>query len=64
MDLQHDWRVLVGKRVEIRRFERVVRTGIVDSVMLDGSILWVAAGAEGGRQLVERAEDYQVWSRY
>lgn len=57
-----DWSDLAGINVEIRRHRRRIRYGIVDAVMPDSSMLWLAAGLDGGRCLFDSAEGYEVWA--
>lgn len=60
--LQLDWRPLLGVVVEIRHRNRRLRTGTVDAITEDGSILWL--GVEGAfcRSMFERADDFEVWA--
>ena len=57
-----DWSRLTGADVEIHKRGRLVRAGIVDAVMPDKSILWLAADHNGTRTLFESAEGYEVWA--
>ena len=68
LHLQSDWQRTRGQHVEIRRNGETVRTGTVDAVMPDGSILWISAQGVYTRTLVERADGNEVymcdpWSR-
>lgn len=59
---QHaEWSQLVGAKVEIRYKGRVLRTGFVDDAMPDSSALWLAADADGPRQIYEESQGHQVW---
>jgi hypothetical protein len=60
--LQTDWRPLVGQTVEVRRHGDHVRSGTVDAVMEDNSILWIAFGGAHHRTMFERAEGFTVWT--
>jgi hypothetical protein len=58
--LQH-WRFGLGQYVEVKRNGRTTRTGMVDEVMSDGSILWLAAAGVDPREMVERAGDTEIY---
>ena len=58
-----DWSRLVGTPVEIRKDFLIVRAGIVDDVMPDSSVVWLASDSTCGRELFVAAEGYQVWIR-
>lgn len=62
LNLQRDWTGLVGKPVVIRLNHAVVRRGVVDAVMPDGSVLWIFPDGTDPREMVEKAEGFQVWS--
>ena len=64
LHLQPDWQRTLGQYVEIRRSGQVVRSGTVTAVMPDDSILWISAEGPFLRQMVVRAEGYEVYSRY
>lgn len=55
-----DWRRLAGAKVEIRRHGHLVRAGTVDAVMPNDTILWLAADQNGGPELFESAEGYEI----
>jgi hypothetical protein len=57
-----DWSHIAGVEVEIRRRGEQVRTGVVDAVMPDSSILWLAAEGNENRTLFEQAEGYEAWA--
>lgn len=57
-----DWNRLTGANVEIHRSGRLVRAGVVDAVMPNNTILWLAANHKGTRTLFESAEGYEVWA--
>ncbi len=61
---QDDWLPPVGEAVQIRHNNRILRTGTVDSVTSDGSILWVAASGPSQRQMIARDEGFEVWVTY
>lgn len=56
-----DWALLTNALVEIRRHGATIRTGIVDAVMQDSSMVWIAADATHPRQLFEASEDHEIW---
>ncbi|MHC8609825.1 hypothetical protein ACW4FP_19470 (plasmid) [Paenarthrobacter ureafaciens] len=62
--LQHDWQPLVGELVEIRQHGQCVRSGFVDGVTADGSILWLAAYGAEPRAMFERFQGYTAWIEY
>lgn len=64
LNLKPDWTRLVGKAVEIRQNHAVVRRGVVETVMPDGSVLWISPDGTNSREMVERAEGFQVWSNH
>lgn len=64
LHLQPDWLPLVGEFVEIRLAGQPIRTGTVDAVTTDNSILWLAADGGYLRAMVERTEGCEVWIRY
>ena len=57
-----DWNRLTGAKVEIHKRGQFVRAGIVDAVMPDATVLWLAADHNGNRELFESAEGYEVWT--
>jgi hypothetical protein len=64
LHLQPNWHRAVGQLVEIRLRGQVLRTGIVESVMPDESILWISADGLNPREMVERADGKEVFVRY
>lgn len=64
LHLQTDWKRSLGQRVEIRLNGRPVRTGTVEAVMPDDSILWIAAEGADSRKMLARADGFQVFTRY
>lgn len=61
--LLQDWHLALGHFVEVKRNGRTTRTGMVDEVMSDGSILWLAAAGVDSREMVERAGGSEVYVR-
>lgn len=57
-----DWSRLAGAKIEIHRHGHLVRAGIVDAVMPDDTILWLAADHNRNRELFEAAAGYEVWA--
>jgi hypothetical protein len=64
LHIQTDWLPVVGRVVEIRLHGLAVRTGTVDAVTRDNSILWLAAEGAYPRVLLERSAGYTLWIRY
>jgi hypothetical protein len=64
LHLQPDWQRALGQYVEVRRRGEIVRTGTVEDVMPDNSILWISAAGPFPREMLERAEGYEVYARY
>lgn len=56
-----DWNRLIGVPVEIRQYGATIRTGVVDDVMPDSSMLWLMADSSHGRTLYNAHEDFEVW---
>lgn len=64
LHLQPDWQRALGQDVEIRVNGKSVRAGKVDAVMPDDSILWISAEGADSRQMLARADGYEVYTRY
>lgn len=64
MDLrpESNWSRLLGQHVEIRQAGRFVRTGTVDAVMPDNSILWLSAEGNWTREMVEKSGSREVFA--
>lgn len=56
-----NWPLLLGRRVEIRRRRKKVRSGTVEAAAADSSILWLAAEGVSCRTLYAASEGYEVW---
>ncbi|MCG2624726.1 riboflavin kinase [Arthrobacter sp. I2-34] len=56
-----EWSLLINAWVEIRHDGRVIRTGFVEDAMPDSTALWIAADANGPRQMFEASQGHQVW---
>jgi hypothetical protein len=57
----YDWSLLINALVEIRRNGQLIRTGFVEDVMPDSSVLWLAADRTNARQMFEACQGHQVW---
>lgn len=57
-----DWSDLAGLRIEIRKDDEIIRTGLVDDVATSGTVLWMASHGAHLRMLFEKAEGYTAWS--
>lgn len=56
-----EWSLLTNALVEIRHHGATIRTGVVDAVMPDSSMVWIAADAAHPRQLFEASEGHEIW---
>jgi hypothetical protein len=56
-----EWALLTNALVEIRHHGTTVRTGVVDAVMSDSSMVWIAAEAAHPRQVFEASEGHEIW---
>jgi hypothetical protein len=61
---QPDWNRLLGQHIEIRQAGRFRRTGTVDAVMPDNSILWLSAEGAWPREMIERSGGNVAFARY
>lgn len=57
-----DWSHLMGEPVEIWRNGRCVRTGLVDQVTSDDSVLWIAGEGALTREMFDKYAGYEVWT--
>lgn len=55
------WQNRVGDVVEIRQNEHLVRRGIVEEEMPDGSGLWLAADATDCREYFHKDLGFELW---
>lgn len=55
------WEDLIGALVEIRQNGTVVRAGIVDDAMPDGSAIWINADSSHPRRFYEKSEGFLVY---
>ena len=56
-----DWSHLAGAEVAIHRHGRLLRVGVVDAVMPNDNVLWLASDYNGHRTIFESAEGYEAW---
>jgi hypothetical protein len=56
-----DWLPLVGSWVELRSGGSVVRTGEVEVVAEDSSVMWLKFNGNHGRQMVAKTDGYEVF---
>lgn len=56
-----DWQNRVGDIVEVRLNCDVVRRGIVEEEMPDGSGLWLSADATDRREYFHKELGYELW---
>ena len=52
--------LLIGSWVELRHGGRIVRTGEVEDATADSSVLWLKFDGNHGRQLVAKADGYEI----
>jgi hypothetical protein len=66
MDLhpQPEWQRTLGQYVEIRLNGKTIRSGTVEAVMPDDSILWLSADGPNTREMIQRIDGKQVFARY
>jgi len=57
-----EWQSLPGATVEVRRRGEQYRSGLVEDAMPDASGIWLAADGAFGRELIEKAEGYEIWT--
>ncbi|UZX03072.1 hypothetical protein F8G81_11055 [Arthrobacter sp. CDRTa11] len=55
-----EWQLLIGVQVEIRRHGRLLGIGVVDNATASGDIAWIAADANNGRSMIEKAGGYEL----
>ncbi|MHA7290779.1 hypothetical protein ACX80V_14145 [Arthrobacter sp. MDT3-24] len=55
-----DWDQLIGSWVELRSGGSVVRTGEVEAVAGDSSVMWLKCNGNHGRQMVAKTDSYEV----
>ncbi|MBT2596703.1 hypothetical protein [Arthrobacter sp. ISL-72] len=56
-----DWQLLIGSWIELRRGDQLVRTGEVEAVTSDSSIMWLKFNGTHPRQLVAKTDGYAVY---
>lgn len=57
-----EWQSLPGNIVEVRLDGRYHRRGLVEEAMPDASGVWLAADGAVGREFIEKAERYEIWT--
>lgn len=62
--LSTDWQCQAGEIVEIRNSGNVVRRGIVEAVMPDGSGLWLAANGTDHRAYFHKEIGLELWGQH
>ena len=55
------WQNRVGRLAEIRRNEDIVRRGIIEEEMPDGSGLWLAADVIDRREYFHKDLGFELW---
>lgn len=60
--LHTDWCSVKGQSVEVRQLGEYVRSGTVEAVTEDNSILWIAFDGAHRRIMYERAEGHTLWT--
>jgi hypothetical protein len=60
--IQGDWLLTKGTLVEARHHYHPARTGLVEDVTADGSILWLAADGAFTRHMIDKSDGYEIWS--
>lgn len=61
--LSADWQCQAAEIVEIRSSGNVVRRGVVEAVMPDGSGLWLAANGTDHRAYFHKETGLELWVR-
>jgi hypothetical protein len=54
------WHLLIGAEVEIRRYGRLLGTGVVDNATSSGDIAWIAADGINSRTMIEKSDGYEL----
>lgn len=62
--LAADWVCRIDEMVEIRNGDEVIRRGIVEAVMADGSGLWLAANGTDHRAYFHKEIGVELWVRH
>lgn len=55
------WQDRVGEIAEIRRDEYIVRRGVIEEEMPDGSGLWLAADVNDRREYFHKGLGFELW---
>ncbi|WP_437773390.1 hypothetical protein [Arthrobacter sp. KNU40] len=57
-----EWQWLAGNNVEVRLAGKLYRRGVADMAMPDASGIWVAADGIQGREYIDKASGFEIWS--
>jgi hypothetical protein len=55
------WEDLIGALVEVHQHGQVVRSGIVDEAMPDGSAIWITSDSSQPRRIYEKSEGFLIY---
>lgn len=55
-----EWQLLIGELVEIRRHGLLLGIGLVDDATPSGHIAWIAADGINSRNMIEKADGYEL----
>lgn len=56
-----DWGSILGGEAYVVQHGLVIQQGVVETATADESIAWVVSSGTATRQLVEKAEDHELW---
>jgi hypothetical protein len=57
-----EWQSLRGTFVEVCIRGKLYRSGYVDEAMPDATGVWIAAHGAFGREFIQKADDYEIWT--
>lgn len=55
-----DWKLLVGRIIELRQNGRHIRTAEVEDATVDSSVMWLRFDGNHGRQLITHSDGYEI----
>jgi len=55
-----EWKHLVGCMVEVRHRGHPLRSGVVEQVSSDSSIMWLLFDGVHGRQIIMKTDPYEI----
>ncbi|MCQ6273326.1 hypothetical protein M8J71_23060 [Pseudarthrobacter sp. R1] len=55
-----DWKQLIGTRAEVHHGGKLIRAGIIDDIMTDSGIVWLASNGVERRVLYDINSGYQI----